>query len=165
MPVSCSAHACTNRRQRDGNIHFFSFPLKNAERNQLWINAVGRKGFIPTKNSAICSSHYVASDFKINPGGNYRLHLNDTAVPSVFSVIAGVVGAQKPQYEIWGNTVNVASRMDSCGIMGRIQVTEDTAKILMAAGYDCECRGPTYVKRKGTLTTYFVRTQYDQKSK
>ena len=62
----------------------YRFPLKNAERNQLWINAVGRKGFIPTKNSAICSSHYVASDFKINPGGNYRLHLNDTAVPSVF---------------------------------------------------------------------------------
>jgi len=38
-------------------------------------------------------------------------------------VIAGVVGAQKPQYDIWGNTVNVASRMDSCGIMGKIQVS------------------------------------------
>ncbi|KAG8293165.1 Adenylate cyclase type 2, variant 2 [Homalodisca vitripennis] len=78
-------------------------------------------------------------------------------------VIAGVVGAQKPQYDIWGNTVNVASRMDSCGVMGRLQVTEDTAKILMSAGYDCECRGPTYVKGKGTLTTYFVRTQFDDK--
>lgn len=78
-------------------------------------------------------------------------------------VIAGVVGAQKPQYDIWGNTVNVASRMDSCGIMGRIQVTEDTAKILMGAGYSCECRGPTYVKGKGTLTTYFVKTQFDEK--
>lgn len=39
-------------------------------------------------------------------------------------VIAGVVGAQKPQYDIWGNAVNVASRMDSCGQMGRIQVKE-----------------------------------------
>ncbi|KAK4877004.1 hypothetical protein RN001_009510 [Aquatica leii] len=78
-------------------------------------------------------------------------------------VIAGVVGAQKPQYDIWSNTVNVASRMDSCGVIGRIQVTEDTAKILMHAGYSCECRGPTYVKGKGTLTTYFVKTPFDDK--
>lgn len=78
-------------------------------------------------------------------------------------VIAGVVGAQKPQYDIWGNTVNVASRMDSCGLMGKIQVTEATAKILMNAGYSCQCRGPTYVKGKGTLTTYFVKTPFDDK--
>ncbi|KAK6632591.1 hypothetical protein RUM43_013359 [Polyplax serrata] len=78
-------------------------------------------------------------------------------------VIAGVVGAQKPQYDIWGNTVNVASRMDSCGITGRVQVTEQTAQILQNAGYECECRGPTFVKGKGTLTTYFVKTQFDDK--
>ena len=40
-------------------------------------------------------------------------------------VIAGVIGAQKPQYDIWGNTVNVASRMDSTGVLGKIQVTDD----------------------------------------
>lgn len=37
-------------------------------------------------------------------------------------MIAGVVGAHKPQYDIWGNTVNVASRMESTGVMGKIQV-------------------------------------------
>lgn len=38
-------------------------------------------------------------------------------------VIAGVIGAQKPQYDIWGNTVNVASRMDSTGVLDKIQVS------------------------------------------
>ena len=38
------------------------------------------------------------------------------------SVVAGVIGAQKPQYDIWGNTVNVASRMDTTGVIGEIQV-------------------------------------------
>ncbi|KAK3863597.1 hypothetical protein Pcinc_030650, partial [Petrolisthes cinctipes] len=76
-------------------------------------------------------------------------------------VIAGVVGAQKPQYDIWGNTVNVASRMDSTGHMGRIQVTEETAAVLKGAGWICECRGPTQIKGKGTLITYFVCTPYE----
>ena len=38
--------------------------------------------------------------------------------------MAGIIGAQKPQYDIWGNTVNVASRMESTGQMNRIQVFE-----------------------------------------
>lgn len=45
-------------------------------------------------------------------------------------VIAGVIGAQKPQYDIWSNTVNVASRMDSCGVMGRLQVKESRSFII-----------------------------------
>ncbi|XP_074605717.1 adenylate cyclase type 2-like [Brevipalpus obovatus] len=77
-------------------------------------------------------------------------------------VIAGVVGAQKPQYDIWGNTVNVASRMDSCGLMGRIQVTADTAKVLQENGYECESRGLIKVKGKGTLQTYFVILSADK---
>ncbi|CRL07366.1 CLUMA_CG020344, isoform A [Clunio marinus] len=78
-------------------------------------------------------------------------------------VIAGVIGAQKPQYDIWSNTVNVASRMDSCGVLNRLQTTENTAKVLMAAGYGCVCRGPIPVKGKGILTTYFVKTPFDDK--
>ena len=39
-------------------------------------------------------------------------------------VVAGVIGAQMPQYDIWGDTVNVASRMESHGVTGRLQVSE-----------------------------------------
>uniref|UniRef100_G3UI01 Adenylate cyclase type 7 n=1 Tax=Loxodonta africana TaxID=9785 RepID=G3UI01_LOXAF len=73
-------------------------------------------------------------------------------------VIAGVIGARKPQYDIWGNTVNVASRMESTGELGKIQVTEETCTILQGLGYSCECRGLINVKGKGELTTYFVCT-------
>ncbi|XP_068215404.1 adenylate cyclase type 2-like isoform X2 [Palaemon carinicauda] len=81
---------------------------------------------------------------------NFKLRVGLSHGP----VIAGVVGAQKPQYDIWGNTVNVASRMDSTGLMGSIQVTEETAAILQSAGLPCECRGPRHIKGKGTLVTY-----------
>uniref|UniRef100_A0A2K5L3K7 Adenylate cyclase type 7 n=3 Tax=Cercocebus atys TaxID=9531 RepID=A0A2K5L3K7_CERAT len=73
-------------------------------------------------------------------------------------VIAGVIGARKPQYDIWGNTVNVASRMESTGELGKIQVTEETCTILQSLGYSCECRGLINVKGKGELRTYFVCT-------
>ncbi|NWS49914.1 ADCY5 cyclase, partial [Probosciger aterrimus] len=50
-------------------------------------------------------------------------------------VVAGVIGARKPQYDIWGNTVNVASRMDSTGVPDRIQVTTDMYQVLVANNY------------------------------
>ncbi|MBN3311003.1 ADCY2 cyclase, partial [Amia calva] len=73
-------------------------------------------------------------------------------------VIAGVIGARKPQYDIWGNTVNVSSRMESTGELGKIQVTEETSNVLQKLGYSCECRGMIKVKGKGELRTFFVCT-------
>ncbi|KAF5898104.1 adenylate cyclase type 2-like, partial [Clarias magur] len=75
---------------------------------------------------------------------DFRLRLGINHGP----VIAGVIGAQKPQYDIWGNTVNVASRMESTGVLGKIQVTEETSRILQTLGYMCSCRGIINVKGK-----------------
>ncbi|KAI9552381.1 hypothetical protein GHT06_022747 [Daphnia sinensis] len=72
-------------------------------------------------------------------------------------VIAGVVGAQKPLYDIWGDTVNMASRLEYTSQVGDIQVTEKTAKLLEAAGIKCEKRGETFLKGKGVVMTYWVR--------
>ncbi|XP_045143184.1 adenylate cyclase type 6 isoform X2 [Echinops telfairi] len=71
-------------------------------------------------------------------------------------VVAGVIGARKPQYDIWGNTVNVSSRMDSTGVPDRIQVTTDLYQVLASKGYQLECRGVVKVKGKGEMTTYFL---------
>ncbi|XP_052816697.1 adenylate cyclase type 2-like isoform X2 [Mya arenaria] len=71
-------------------------------------------------------------------------------------VMAGVIGARKPQYDIWGDTVNVASRMDSSGTEGKIQVPEKTAEILQDAGFKWEYRGKIKVKGKPPMTTYFI---------
>uniref|UniRef100_A0A4W6ESK7 Adenylate cyclase type 6 n=1 Tax=Lates calcarifer TaxID=8187 RepID=A0A4W6ESK7_LATCA len=71
-------------------------------------------------------------------------------------VVAGVIGARKPQYDIWGNTVNVASRMDSTGVPDYIQVTTDLYHVLVNNGYQLDCRGVVKVKGKGEMTTYFL---------
>ncbi|XP_043929592.1 adenylate cyclase type 5 [Protopterus annectens] len=75
---------------------------------------------------------------------------------NIGQVVAGVIGALKPQYDIWGNTVNVASRMDSTGVPDRIQVTTDMYQVLTANNYQLECRGVVKVKGKGEMTTYFL---------
>lgn len=61
-------------------------------------------------------------------------------------MVAGVIGATKPQYDIWGSTVNLASRMDSTGVSGRIQVPDATKKILTEWGFVLELRGEIFVK-------------------
>ncbi|XP_037357582.1 adenylate cyclase type 8 isoform X2 [Talpa occidentalis] len=76
------------------------------------------------------------------------------------SVVAGVIGAKKPQYDIWGKTVNLASRMDSTGVSGRIQVPEETYLILKDQGFAFDFRGEIYVKgiseQEGKIKTYFL---------
>ncbi|XP_008288921.1 adenylate cyclase type 3-like [Stegastes partitus] len=72
-------------------------------------------------------------------------------------VLAGVIGARKPHYDIWGNTVNVASRMESTGVMGNIQVVEDCCNILKEYGFRFIRRGPIFVKGKGELLTFFMK--------
>ncbi|KAM6953995.1 adenylate cyclase type 3 [Aplochiton taeniatus] len=81
------------------------------------------------------------------------------------SVLAGVIGARKPHYDIWGNTVNVASRMESTGVMGNIQVVEDCYNILKEYGFRFIRRGPIFVKGKGELLTFFMKGKDKPSSK
>jgi class 3 adenylate cyclase len=70
-------------------------------------------------------------------------------------VVAGVIGRSKFIYDVWGDTVNTASRMESDGVAGCIQVTDRTYRRLRA-GYRFERRGTIRVKGKGEMVTYFL---------
>ncbi len=70
-------------------------------------------------------------------------------------VVAGVIGKRKFSYDLWGDTVNTAARMESHGVPGRIQVTAAVREAL-ASTYRFEERGPVEIKGKGTLTTYYL---------
>ncbi|MDY7020649.1 MAG: adenylate/guanylate cyclase domain-containing protein, partial [Cyanobacteriota bacterium] len=75
-------------------------------------------------------------------------------------VVAGVIGVKKFIYDLWGDTVNIASRMESHGIANEIQVTEATYNILKD-DYELERRGSILVKGKGEMTTYWLRRKKD----
>ncbi|HSJ12565.1 MAG TPA: adenylate/guanylate cyclase domain-containing protein [Gillisia sp.] len=70
-------------------------------------------------------------------------------------VVAGVVGSKKFAYDIWGDAVNIASRMETNSEAGRINISENTYK-LVKFHFECEYRGKVEVKNKGTMKMYYV---------
>ena len=69
--------------------------------------------------------------------------------------MAGVIGTKKFIYDIWGDTVNLASRMESLGVPGRVQVTHAVMERLSGT-FELEARGLIDVKGKGPTPTYFL---------
>jgi class 3 adenylate cyclase/predicted metal-dependent HD superfamily phosphohydrolase len=71
-------------------------------------------------------------------------------------VIAGVIGSKKYFYDIWGDSVNTASRMESSGKIGEINISYDSY-LLIRDYFDCHYRGRIMAKNKGLLKMYFVK--------
>ena len=83
------------------------------------------------------------------PQWNIRIGVNSG------QVVAGVVGIKKFAYDIWGDTVNLAARMESSGQIGKVNISEDTYN-LVKNDFPTEPRGKVKAKNKGEIDMYFV---------
>mmetsp|Transcript_20 Transcript_20/g.19 ORF Transcript_20/g.19 Transcript_20/m.19 type:complete len:514 (-) Transcript_20:304-1845(-) len=96
---------------------------------------------------------------------NKRYHMNFSVRIGIHAgpVIAGVIGVRKFAFDVWGDAVNTASRMESHGIPGHIQISSDTYEKIK----DClchlniDCRGQIDVKGKGRMTTYLIKLPFE----
>ena len=70
-------------------------------------------------------------------------------------VVAGVIGTKKPFYDVWGDTVNTAARLETYGTNGKIQVTEETKRIL-EGDFNFEERGTVSIKGKGDMDLWYL---------
>ncbi len=94
---------------------------------------------------------YAIDKFYTDSGEPFRLRIGISTGP----VVAGVIGTKKYIYDLWGDTVNTASRMESHGIPGRIQLCAETSKILQL-DYEIEERGIIQLKGKGEMRTHWL---------
>ena len=97
---------------------------------------------------------FSVAESKIPGLGNLQLRIGI----NTGTVVAGVIGIKKFNYDLWGDAVNVASRMESSGEAGQIQVTETTYEHLRDR-YHFQQRGPVYIKGKGDMQTYWLLGQ------
>lgn len=87
----------------------------------------------------------------LGDGRPLRLRIGINSGP----VVAGIIGSHKFAYDLWGDAVNTASRMESTAVPGQIQITAATHD-LVKGRFACEPRGPIEVKGKGPMQTYLL---------
>ncbi|XP_023666351.2 adenylate cyclase type 9 [Paramormyrops kingsleyae] len=100
----------------------------------------------------------VVDDFNKNMlGFKFKLRIGFNHGP----LTAGVIGTTKLLYDIWGDTVNIASRMDTTGVECRVQVSEESYCILSEMDYEFDYRGTVNVKGKGQMKTFLFPKSSD----
>jgi class 3 adenylate cyclase len=86
-------------------------------------------------------------------GGHFKIRIGINSGP----VVAGIVGVRKYAYDIWGDTVNTAARMEQNSEHGKINISESTYS-LVKNSYQCKFRGKIDAKNKGEINMYFIES-------
>jgi class 3 adenylate cyclase len=112
----------------------------------------------PVADHALAIAH-MAMDMLAAIDAYSKKHETDLAIrigAHTGPVVAGVIGKKKFIYDLWGDTVNTASRMESHGVAGRVHITAATAELIKAT-FELEARGPIDIKGKGVMETFLIR--------
>ena len=112
---------------------------------------------VPSGDHAVRAAH-LALDMvhaldRFNERGGHALQVRIGIATG--AVVAGVIGKRLYLYDVWGDAVNIASRMESHGVAGRVQVAESTQRLL-GEPFLLEARGALEVEGKGEMKTWFV---------
>lgn len=117
----------------------------------------------PVANHAACAAHMALDMLEVMSQFNEQspYTLNVRIGLSTGAAVAGVIGRRKFVYDVWGDVVNTASRMESHGVCGRIQMTDATRQQL-GEPFALERRGTIEVKGKGQIDTWFLNGRKSQ---
>ena len=104
-----------------------------------------------TVHAALEIRNYIASRKKQFPDTSFRIRIGVHSG----SVVAGIVGVKKFAYDIWGDTVNTAARMEQSGEPGMVNISGTTYELIKDK-FQCNFRGQITAKNKGPMDMYFV---------
>ncbi len=159
-----SEHITPEQLVKSIDYYFKEFDLISTKYNLEKIKTIGDSymcaGGLPIENQTHAKDVVLAAremmEFVNKKVDNDLTHFEMRIGIHTGPIVAGIVGIKKWQYDIWGDTVNIASRMETNSVPGRINLSETTYE-LIKDDFECEYRGSIDIKNRGIWKMYFLK--------